>query len=321
MNPKLPAPLLGLPDDYAYYVIGGLVAVGAFVLFVLIRLITDARARRLQARMAMIRSPDDVATLRRRQPQGAIEEFDDSFANLLKQTGLDLTPDRGIAWMIFVGCLVGVAVYLLTGLAWLTVIGLSLGAAGVFAVFLAYRTTYRIRLQDQLPDGIALMARALRSGLSLEQAVSLVAHEGAAPLASEFQKCEAQIKLGLPVHTALESMARQLNSVDVNALVSTIAVAQTTGGNLPLLLDRLAASARDRANFRAYFRAATALARISVIPVALTVPVLVVIYFLWTPSYAQPFMASPNAPLVIGAAMVVECIGLYWIYRLLRFDY
>jgi tight adherence protein B len=314
MNPK---PLLGLPEDYYVYVIGGGLVIAAFVLFVLIRLVVDARARRMPA----VSPADGPVELRRKQPQGSVEEFDAGFENLVKQTGLDLSAEQAIAWMILIGCVAGVVVYLLTGLAWLTVIGASVGALGVLALLFFYRARYRIRLHDQLPDGIALMARALRSGLSLEQAIDLVAQESAAPLAGEFQKVAAQIKLGIPAAAALESMARDVQSVDVNALVSTIAVAQTTGGNLPLLLDRLAASARDRANFRAYFRAATALARIGVIPVALAVPVLAVIYFLWTPSYADAFMASPNAPIVIAAAVVIECLGLYWIYRLLRFEY
>ena len=321
MNPKQPSSLLSLPEDYSVYVIAGVVVAGVFVLFLLMRLIFDARARRMQARMAQVRAEDEGGSLRRSQPQGTVAEFDAGFDNLLTQTGLDLKPDQAIAWMILVGCAIGIAVFLLTGQAWLTVVGVSLGAVGVLAVLFAYRGIHQIRLHDQLPDGIALMARALRSGLSLEQAVSMVAQESAAPLANEFKKCDAQVKLGLPVSTAFENMAREVRSVDVNALATTIAVAQSTGGNLPLLLDRLAASARDRANFRAYFRAATALARISVIPVALMVPVLTAIYLLWTPSFAEPFMNSPNAPIVVGVAILVECIGLYWIYRLLRFEY
>ena len=191
----------------------------------------------------------------------------------------------------------------------------------MLATFFIYRAIYRTRLQDQLPDAIAFLARALRSGLSLEQAIVLVGTESPQPLAAEFEQCVARIKLGTPIHTALEAMAQRMCAVDFNALVSTIAIYQANGGNLPVLLDRLEAAARDRANFRAYFRAATALSRISIIPIALMVPVITVIYLVWQPGFVQGYLESPTAPLVIGGAILVECLGLYWIYRLLRFDY
>jgi tight adherence protein B len=325
MNGKLAAPPLDAPiasaEDYLLYTIACLAAAGAFLLFVLVRLLWNWRTRRLQSRLEMVRSGPEQVVLRRRQSVGRLARLDDGFESLLQQTGLDLTPDQAIAWVILIGCVLAAGAYFASGELWLAALGLAVGAAGVLATFFVYRSIYRARLQNQLPDGIALLARALRSGLSLEQAVSLVGQESAAPLAHEFKKCDAQVKLGLPVNAALESMARQMRTIDFYALVSTIAVFQTSGGNLPTLLDRLANSARDRAQFRAYFRAATALARLSVIPVALTVPVLAIAYYIWTPSYAQSFMSTPNAPLVIGAAILVECLGLYWIYWLLRFDY
>ena len=325
MNNKLPIPLPGDPNagspDYFLYGGAALVAVGVFLLFLLVRYLWDLRTRRMQARMQMVRTGEEQVVLRRRLPQGRIAQLNFSFENLLQQTGLDLTPDKALAWLILIGCVLGSAAYLLSGELGLGAAGLAAGSGGVFATFLIYRSIYRGRLLDQLPDGLGLLARALRSGLSLEQGISLLGHESAAPLANEFKKCDAQVQLGLSVHSCLETMAQRLQSIDLHALVSAVSVFQTSGGNLPILLDRLATSARDRANFRAYFRAAIALSRISIIPVALMVPVMLIIFFFWPPSFVQSFMNTSTAPLVIGGVLLAEGIGLYWIYRLLRFDY
>jgi Flp pilus assembly protein TadB len=32
-------------------------------------------------------------------------------------------------------------------------------------------------------------------------------------------------------------------------------------------------------------------------------------------------MNTPNGPLFIFVAILLECVGLYWIYRLLKFEY
>ena len=81
-------------------------------------------------------------------------------------------------------------------------------------------------------------------------------------LESEFRRCSAQIDLGLPVVAALQSLAARVRLLDMNALVSTLALYQSNGGNLPLLLDRLAVSCRDHNQFRTYVRSATALGHV-----------------------------------------------------------
>jgi tight adherence protein B len=258
---------------------------------------------------------------RREEPKDWAGRIDAAFENLILQTGLDLQPAQAIAWMILVGAVLGVAGWLYRGDFWLAALGFALGGGIVLASFFYYHSNYRNMLQDQLPDSFFLLARSLRAGMSFEQAIELLGKDGIQPLATEFKRCHGQIKLGLPVTVALENMAQRLRMIDVNALVSTISIFQSTGGNLPVMLDRLAASARDRGNLRNYFRAATALARLSIIPIALAVPLILIVYLMWEPDYVHAFIDSYNGRLTLIGAITLEIIGLYWIYRLLRFDY
>ena len=325
MNPKAAAPAApdtnGDPEQILYYVLGAIAVAAVLAAFLLIRYLWDLRTRRAKRRLSGVRSVDEPAILRPRPATDGRARLDQGFANLLQQTGLKLTTDQAVAWIVLVGCVVGIAGLLASGDLWPFPVGFILGGLGVVATFFIYRSIYHNRLQAQLPDAIAFLARALRSGLSLEQAILLVGKESPQPLADELEQCTARIKLGAPIHVALEAMARRIQTIDFNALVSTITVYQANGGNLPVLLDRLEASARDRANFRAYFRAATAMSRISIIPLALMVPITLIIFLVWQPGYVQGYLQTPSAPLVIGGAVLVECFGLYWIYRLLRIEY
>ncbi len=88
-----------------------------------------------------------------------------------------------------------------------------------------------------------------------------------------------------------------------------------------MLLDRLAVSARDRANLRNHFRTATALARVSIIPIGLAVPAIIFAYLVWQPDYVAAYVDTVNGRLMLVGGVVAECIGIYWIYRLLRFEY
>jgi tight adherence protein B len=176
-------------------------------------------------------------------------------------------------------------------------------------------------LQNQLPDTFYLLARSLRAGLSLEQAIKLAGEEGPRPLAEEFRRASAQIQLGLSVPAALQLAAKRLQLFDFNALVATVSMYQSTGGNLALLLDRLAAATRDRNQFRNHFLAATALGRVTAIALALGAPLLALAYALWQPTFALPFFQSSAGLITLVIALGLELLGAFWLYRLLRFDY
>jgi tight adherence protein B len=325
MNPKAVPPVAVDPnagsEQIMLYIVAGVAVAAALAVFFFFRYLWELRTRRVQGRLADVRSADEPVLVRPRPATDGRARFDESFANLLQQTGLQLTTDQAVAWIFLVGCIVAVVCFFVSNELWPLPIGFMLGGIAVVVTFFIYRSIYRNRLQAQFPDAIAFLARALRSGLSLEQAILLVGKESPKPLADEFELCTGRIKLGAPIQSALEAMAQRMQLIDFNAFVSTIAVYQANGGNLPVLLDRLEASARDRANFRAFFRAATAMSRVSMIPLAFMVPIITIIYLVWQPGYVQGYLATPAAPLVIGGAVLVECLGLYWIYWLLRYDY
>src|SRR5262249_8872282 len=141
--------------------------------------------------------------------------------------------------------------------------GLVAGHVMPFIAYLVLRARQRQKLQQQLPDALFLLARSLRAGLSLEQAMTTVGQHGTKPLGGEFRRSPDQVRLGLPVTTALQSMADRLRLLDFNVFVTAVTLHRTMGGNLTVLLDRVATAIRDRNLFRGYFRAATALGRVT----------------------------------------------------------
>ncbi|HZZ79959.1 MAG TPA: type II secretion system F family protein [Gemmataceae bacterium] len=303
------------------YLIGALAAAGAFLLFLLLRSLWETGSQKLNARLKNENADEPTGILRRPRPTDWMGRFDRAFENLILHTGLELKPDQAIGWMILIGGALATGAYFVKDEVWFCAVAFFLGVGLVLGSFFFYRGQYLVKIQDQLPDAIYLLSRSLRAGLSLEQSLELLGNEGIQPLASEFKRCHAQIKLGLPISTALDNMAQELQMLDLNALVSTVSVFLSTGGNLPMLLDRLAASARDRANMRTYFRSATATARVAIIPVALAVPVILIAYIVWEPDYVSSFLETTNGRILMAGGVITEIIGLTWIYRLLRFEY
>ena len=113
-------------------------------------------------------------------------------------------------------------------------------------------------------------------------------------------------------------MADATNLADFHALASIAVLHRDVGGHLPTLIDRLAISVRDRNQFRNFFRAATALSRITATFLALAPPA-IACYLMWDqPELFHNFFESSLGLTVFGAAILLELIGVVWLYLLLR---
>jgi tight adherence protein B len=306
--------------------LGGLAGFVALVVILLVHGWLAQRRALLHRRLTGKSSFTDSADILTQQlgpppAQGWAARMDHGFDRLIEQTGLDMNAGQALGMICLTGVALGAAVFLWRGQAWLGLAGLVLGSCSILAVFWFMRTRHRRQLQNQIPDTFYLLARSLRAGLTLEQAIALTGEQGTQPLASEFQRCDSQIKLGLSVSAALQLTAKRVQLLDFDALVSTVALYQATGGNLPLLLDRLAAGARDRNQLRNHFLAATALGRVTAIGLGIATPLLLLAYLLFQPEFTLTFFQSTAGWTTVLVVFALEIVGIIWIYRLLKFEY
>jgi len=247
--------------------------------------------------------------------------IDHSFRLLVERSGLGINPEQALGMVVVAGLVAAALLYVWQLQLWVMPFGFILGAAGALCVFWYYQAKRRQLLQSQLPDTLFSLSRSLRAGLSLEQAIAHTGEEGLRPLSHEFTRCAEQLYLGLSVPAALQLMANRVGLADFNAFVSLVLLHRAAGGNLPLLLDRLANSIRDRNQFRGYFRSATAQARITAFAIALSVPALLVGYLILQPESFQVFFNSAAGLAALGLAIGLVCVGLVWMYFLLQIDY
>jgi Flp pilus assembly protein TadB len=305
----------GMDETNLLFMLGGIAALFAVTFFFFVRSLLENRERRLAARLSEGNDdPADRLELATDQPMKPLGDF-------LSHTGLDIDAEQAVGWMTFVSVVVACVLFWIRPEWWIGLIGMALGVAAVWAILLVYRFRYRLKLQDQLPDTIFLMSRSLRAGLSLEQTLMLVGNQGVEPLASEFRKANNQMQFGLTIPLALEMMSKRLRVSDFNNLVSTISLYSVTGGNLPLLLDRLGAATRDQNQFRAFFRSATALGRLSSFFIAGAGPLFFLAYALMDPEYAEFFFTNQVGILALCLSAFLEVVGLFWLWSIIRLDY
>jgi len=253
-------------------------------------------------------------------PKDWSERMDRRFASLVLGSGMDVTAEQIVGIVLLCGVGSASALYLWRSELWLALFGFILGLAVPLGYLLVVAGRRRRQMHDQLPDAIYLLSRSLRAGLGLEQGVQLIAAESAKPLGVELKRVYEQVKLGLAVPTALQTAAQRVAVTDFSVFASIIALHRNTGGQLPVLLDRLATGVRDRVQYQGQFRAATSMGRVSAIALGAAVPLIFLWYVLFQPETVQTFLETPGGIGMLTTAFVLEVIGALWLYRLLKTD-
>jgi tight adherence protein B len=173
-------------------------------------------------------------------------------------------------------------------------------------------------LQDQLAPALEILARSVRAGQALDQAIGHLGRNSPEPLATEFRFCARQLEMGLGMPAAMRSLVGRLQMYDVRILATTLIVHRHAGGNIAAVLDRLARVIRDRLSYRRQLRAATAGGRISAGVVSMITPALFLFFILVRPDYIASLLHSPLGQSLLVLTVFLEVVGLIWTARLLR---
>jgi tight adherence protein B len=203
-------------------------------------------------------------------------------------------------------------------------VGAALAAGGAVALPTIVRRRRRAdaaRLtQDQLAEGISVVASSLRAGRSLRQAFELAAEEVDPPIGPSFDRIAARVELGDPMDDAVVAWADEISGADARLAAGVFRLHRRTGGALATTLDQLAATLRDRRSAARELRSLTAQARLS----ANILGLLPLGFFAFLSLVARDDMvdaitASAGAT-AIALGLVLQAAAYVWIRRLLRIE-
>jgi tight adherence protein B len=314
MSPEILAPFLAVMAA---------AAMAVFAVWYFVSAALTARRERLERRLAGDPADEPLELVTPPQKPGWAGRFDAGFADLLSRTGLDLDAPLALGVILFcgVGLAAAVFVWRFDQEPWLALPAFFVGVAVPLAFFVWRQNAWRRTLQDQLPDALFLLARSLRAGRSVEQGFQLIGEQGVPPLSREFARMSRQTELGLSLAQVTQSAARRLGLVDFNVFASLLSLHRSTGGNLPLLLDRLATSTRDRNQFDRQYRTATVMGRWSAAFISCLALVILFYFFFFQRDWALRYFETSTGLALLGTALGLEVAGLVLLYWLLRYEY
>jgi tight adherence protein B len=259
-------------------------------------------------------TPLDAALARTARIAGPVQK-------LLTQADMKLTVG---GLLLTSACLFAgawLAIFWITRLWWL---GLGVGCLLAFVPYFVvrFKAKQRIRkFEEQFPDTIDLIARALRAGHAFTTGLALVAEEAPQPMAGEFRLLYDQQNFGMPLSEAFKVFAERIPLLDARYFVTAVLIQRESGGNLAEILGNLADVIRERFKVKRQIRVISAHGRItgwvlSGIPPSLAAGMMVIV-----PTHITTLVEDPMGPPMIVAALVLQTVGMLIMKKLVNIEY
>lgn len=178
----------------------------------------------------------------------------------------------------------------------------------------------RAAFNSQIADALTMMASSLRSGFSFLRAMQIVAQEMPDPISQEFNRIINEVNVGKHMDDALRSSVNRMKSYDFDLAVTAVVIQHQVGGNLAEILDTIAATIRERVRIIGEIRALTAEGKISGVILVLMPIVLALVIILFNPGFLSVLVEYKIGHILIGAAIILQIVGGFWINKMLSMD-
>jgi tight adherence protein B len=223
----------------------------------------------------------------------------------ITQAGLSMTV---ATLLLSSGCL-ALATYLVVKmLTFSSLLGIGAGFLASLLPFMYVKQMKARRLrkfEEQFPEAIDLIGRALRAGHAFTTGLAMAAEEIPKPVGEEFQLLYDRQNFGMPMPEALKTFAARIPLIDARFFVTAVLTQRETGGNLGEVLDNLGSVIRDRFRVKRQVRVLTAHGRITGWILAGMPPALAAVMMVVSPEHMKMLINDP-----LGVQMIVGALGL-----------
>ncbi|MEO5897251.1 MAG: type II secretion system F family protein [Vicinamibacterales bacterium] len=203
-----------------------------------------------------------------------------------------------------------------------------LAMAGGFCLFFVpflyvkYKRSQRLaKFEEQFPEAIDLISRALRAGHAFTTGLAMAAEEIPPPVGEEFKLLYDRQNFGMPLPDALKAFAARIPLIDARFFATAVLTQRETGGNLGEVLDNLASVIRERFKVKRQVRVLTAHGRITGWILAALPPALAGAMFVMSPGHMKILTDDPLGVQMIIGALILQVMGTVIIRKLVNIRY
>jgi tight adherence protein B len=314
------------------FVVGVAIVMGGYT--ALIKLPTVLMQRRLGSRLQEISQPqeqEDVPAklLVKVQHEGPLPAVDrvlgrtaqgSSLGRWIDQSGMTLSLSGVLLIAFGLAGMFALIAGVVVRSTWALLVGAAIGFAIPF-VFLNFKRTRRMHaFEEQFPEGLDLIARALKAGHAFATGLKMVADEMPEPVGPEFRKTFDEQNFGLPLKDALDNLTFRMPLLDVRFFATAVLIQRETGGNLSEILENLGHVVRERFKILRQVRVYTAHGRFTgYVLLALPAVLCLALAFI-NPDHMNLLFRERMGQMMLAGALVMQTIGYLWIKQVIKIE-
>ncbi len=199
-------------------------------------------------------------------------------------------------------------------------VGGAFGFAGPFLVLKVKRTRRLRTFEEQFPEALDLIARALKAGHAFATGLKMAADELPEPVGPEFRKTFEEQNFGLPLKDALDNLTHRIPLLDVRFFATAVLIQRETGGNLAEILENLGHVVRERFKILRQVRVYTAHGRFTGYVLLALPAVLGVALSFINPEHMNLLFRERIGHMLLLVALVMQTIGFLWIRQVIKIE-
>lgn len=240
---------------------------------------------------------------------------------LIVRSGLKVTVGTIVLASVFFGVAASAIVLTTTHSLVFAAIG-GAAAAGLPVGFVRHAAARRLRrFEEQFPEAIELLGRALRAGHALTTGLQMVGDEVDDPVGLEFRTLFEQQNYGMSLPDALRAFATRMPIVDARFFVTALLTQRESGGNLAEVLDNLASVIRERFKVKRQVRVMSAHGRITGWVLGCLPPAVAGILFVISPDHIRLLVEDPLGTQMVFIAIGLQVTGVLVIRHIVNVEY
>jgi tight adherence protein B len=244
-----------------------------------------------------------------------------AFSNLDRLL-LQANVKRPLGFFILTACLLACVGGLITyklgvGIILSLLVAVLCGLVPLFYVH--WKKEKRIKkFEEQLPDAMDMIARALKAGHAFTGGLQMVAKEFDDPIGTEFGKALDEINFGVSYENALKNLGMKIDCNDLKFFVISVIIQRQSGGNLAEILENIGRLIRERFKLKGHIRTLSAEARISAY-ILIALPFIMAAMLMYmNPEYLMPLIRDPIGNVMLGVAGALMAAGIVSMRRLVQ---
>jgi tight adherence protein B len=174
------------------------------------------------------------------------------------------------------------------------------------------------KMEQQLPEALDLITRALRSGHSFSSGLQMIGEEMAEPIANEFRIVSDEVNFGVSLQQALTNLSERIPLTDLRYFVVAVLIQRDSGGNLTEVLSNLSRLIRERLKLLSKIRVLSAEGRLSAWILAVMPFALAAVMNIFNPDFMSPLWKDPIGIAIIKYMLTLMAFGVLMLRKIIR---